>query len=201
MSNKDFFEHKANEYDKEDNVTKNVSSIAENILKTIPFSKELEIMDFGSGTGLLLQDIAPHVKKITAIDVSKSMTDVLKSKSDKIDCDLEILELDLTKEELNTEFDVIISSMTVHHIKDINPLFTKLFNSLKKGGKIAIADLDTEDGSFHTSDTGVFHLGFDRVEFLQIAKNAGFKNLKMQTASTIQKPYGEYSVFLLTGEK
>jgi hypothetical protein len=66
---------------------------------------------------------------------------------------------------------------------------------------IAIADLDEEDGSFHTEDTGVFHNGFDRNELLNFAKNAGFKNLKIQTASTVIKPTGNYPVFLLTGEK
>lgn len=198
---KDFFEGKANDYDQEVARTRNVSQIAQLILNEIKYNQNMSIMDFGSGTGLLLTDIAPSVRKITAIDISKSMNEVLESKRHNIDCNLEILEMDLTKEDLEEKFDGIISSMTLHHVKDLTKIFETFYQLLQEGGTIAIADLDKEDGSFHTKDTGVFHLGFDREEFINSAKEAGFKNLKIQTASIIEKPYGKFPVFLLTGNK
>ena len=198
---KDFFAEKAGEYDGKKSRTENVDNIAQTILNEISFSKEMHIMDFGSGTGLLTSNIAPHVGKITAVDVSKAMTDVLKSKIEQIVCKLEIAELDLTKETLNTKFDAIISSMTIHHIKDVQAIFNKFYVLLNNNGTIAIADLDKEDGSFHSEDTGVFHFGFDRNEFMKIAANAGFKDLKIETASTIDKATGKLPVFLLTGKK
>ena len=161
----------------------------------------MHIMDFGSGTGLLLSQIAPFVSEITAIDISASMIGVLQSKMDTIDCKLRILELDLTKETLDTKFDTIISSMTIHHIENLQEIFNKFYSLLNDNGTIAIADLDKEDGTFHIEDTGVFHNGFDRNEFVHIAENAGFKHLKIQTASVIDKPTGKYPVFLLTGNK
>lgn len=198
---KDFFKEKAQEYDKGASRTKNVDHIAEAILKEISFTKEMSLMDFGSGTGLLLSHIAPHVGKITAIDISSSMNDVLRSKKNTMKCELEIMEIDLTKESLDRKFDGIISSMAVHHIKDITSLFKTFYALLSENGSIAIADLDKEDGSFHTTNTGVFHHGFDRDEFVSIAKNVGFKDLKIQDASTTVKDTGTYSVFLLTGKK
>lgn len=198
---KDFFKEKSKIYDNEKSRTQNVETIAQCILNSISFSKEMSIMDFGSGTGLLLSSIAPHVGKITAVDVSPGMNEVLRSKKEGISCELEIMEMDLTKDSLNTKFDSIISSMTIHHIEDVVALFQKFYNLLKDGGTIAIADLDKENGSFHTEDTGVFHFGFERDEFLKIADTAGFKELKIETASVIQKPAGEYPVFLLTGKK
>ncbi|MCB9360282.1 MAG: class I SAM-dependent methyltransferase [Flavobacteriales bacterium] len=198
---KDFFAEKAGEYDGKKSRTENVDNIAQSILNEISFSKEMHIMDFGAGTGLLTSNIAPHVGKITAVDVSKAMIEVLQSKKHLIDCELQIVELDLTKETLSTKFDAIISSMTIHHIKDVQDIFNKFYTLLDDNGSIAIADLDKEDGSFHTEDTGVFHFGFDRNEFLKIAENAGFKDLKIQTASNINKETGDYSVFLLTGKK
>ena len=158
-------------------------------------------MDFGSGTGLLLSNIAPQVNKITAIDISASMNGVLKSKQNTIDCELEIFEIDITKETIDKKFDGIISSMTIHHIEDVPTLFKTFYSLLNKGGFIALADLDKEDGSFHTADTGVFHHGFERNEFLSMAKSAGFKNLKIQTASELNRPTGHYPIFLLTGKK
>ncbi|MEP1488177.1 MAG: class I SAM-dependent methyltransferase [Algibacter sp.] len=198
---KDYFLEKAKDYDKQKSRTQNVENIAQAILKESLFSKEMSVMDFGSGTGLLLSKIAPHVGEITAIDISASMNEVLRSKIGAIDCRLQIKEIDLTKETLNETFDVIISSMTIHHTKNVLELFKRFHSLLNNNGSIAIADLDKEDGSFHTTDTGVFHFGFDREEFLNIAKEAGFKDLKIQNASVVEKPTGNYPVFLLTGEK
>ncbi|MDX1808689.1 MAG: class I SAM-dependent methyltransferase [Sulfurospirillaceae bacterium] len=198
---KDYFAHKAKDYEKEVARTGNVNNIADTILKEICYSREDHLMDFGSGTGLLLENIAPHVKKITAVDMSEAMNTVLRSKAENIACELEICHLDLSKDALARKFDGIISSMTIHHVKDIKALFEKFHDMLEIGGTIALADLDSEDGTFHKEDTGVFHFGFERDMFLDAAKEARFKNLKIQDASIVQKPYGEYSVFLLTGEK
>lgn len=198
---KDYFSKKAKEYDGQKSRTQNVDNIAQSILKELSFSREMHIMDFGSGTGLLLSQIAPYVGEITAIDISVSMNSVLQSKVNEIDCKLQIMELDLTEETLDIKFDSIISSMTIHHIEDTQKLFKKFYSLLNDNGTIAIADLDKEDGSFHTEDTGVFHNGFDRNEFLNIAKKAGFKDLKVQTASVVDKPTGKYPIFLLSGKK
>ena len=86
MESKDFFAAKAKEYDNEKSRTQNVSTIAQTILNEISFSKEMRIMDFGSGTGLLLSEIAPYVGEITAVDISASMTAILKSKKEEIKC-------------------------------------------------------------------------------------------------------------------
>lgn len=198
---KDFFEEKAKNYDSEKARVDNVTNIANLILKEVTFHKDFNIMDFGSGTGLLLSKIAPFVGKITAVDISKSMNEVLRNKKQTIDCKLDILEIDLTKTDLNKKFDGIISSMTIHHVKDTIKLFEQFYSMLNKNGTIAISDLDKEDGSFHKTDTGVFHHGFNRDAFMDIAKSAGFKNLKIQTVGLVEKPYGEYPVFLLTGNK
>lgn len=196
---KDWFVDKANDYDTDKHRTQNVNNIARGILGEVSFSKRMKIMDFGSGTGLLLSKIAPYVGEIIAVDISTSMNNVLRSK--EIDCKIQIIEKDLTAEKLDIKFDAIISSMTFHHIDDIQGLFKKFYTLLNDKGTIAIADLDKEDGSFHTTDSGVFHKGFDRAEFKSFAENVGFRNLKIQSISTVKKPTGDYPVFLLTGEK
>ncbi len=200
MSN-DYFELKAENYDKDANRVSNVDNISNSILSSIPFNKNMHIMDFGSGTGLLLERVALFVKKITAVDVSESMTKQLSEKIKNLDCEVEILQLDLTKTKLELKFDGIISSMTMHHIEDTQTMFNDFYAMLNDKGVIAISDLDTEDGSFHTEDTGVFHFGFDRKVFQDKAIAAGFRNVKIITASIDEKPHGKYPVFLLTGNK
>ena len=125
----------------------------------------------------------------------------LKDKIEEIPCTIRIVKKDLTKECIDDKFDGIISSMTIHHIQDLQAIFKTFYELLKDNASIALADLDLEDGTFHKEDTGVFHFGFNRNEFKQLAKKAGFRNIKIQTVGNVIKPYGEYSVFLLTANK
>jgi len=200
---KDYFAHKADVYENNAKRVSNVQNIADGILKNITYSKDMHILDFGSGTGLLTQEIAPFVGNITAVDMSTSMNEVLKSKIDGFPCPLEVLELDITKEKHDhiANLDGIISSMTIHHVKDIEDLFRKFYDMLNENGTIGLADLETEDGSFHTDDTGVHHFGFDKEWFLAVAKKVGFKDLKIETISVASKPHGDFPIFLLTGRK
>jgi len=76
---------------------------------------------------------------------------------------------------------------------------------LKVEGYVAIADLDSEDGSFH-SELFKGHKGFDRNEMMQLLKNSGFCNIRVtdcyhiikETADGVSK---SFPVFLMTGEK
>jgi cyclopropane fatty-acyl-phospholipid synthase-like methyltransferase len=194
----DYFASKADDWDSNKSRTDNIDNISALIVKTIPLDKAMHIMDFGSGTGLLLERIAPHVGKITAVDVSPSMNAKLQEKRDNISCEMDIAEVDLEKTDINTQFDGVISSMTMHHIEDIEAMFSKFHSMLKGGGFIAIADLDLEDGNFHRENTGVVHFGFDRDAFSKLAAIAGFQEIQISSASVIHRPNGDFPVFLLT---
>ncbi len=197
MSN-DYYAHKAGDWDSYQSRTDNLDNISASIVNSISFDKTMHIMDFGSGTGMLLERIAPHVGKITAVDISPSMNAKLQEKRDKISCEMDIAEIDLVNADMDTQFDGIISSMTMHHIENIGAMFRKFRSMLKDGGFIAIADLDLEDGSFHTDDTGVKHFGFDRGELSKAASDAGFKEVQVSSASVVHRPNGDFPVFLLT---
>jgi cyclopropane fatty-acyl-phospholipid synthase-like methyltransferase len=197
----DFFQQKAGAYDNDVKRVSNVTNIANAILKNICIEKHMHLMDFGAGTGLLLERIAPHVKKITAIDISKSMTEQLMQKRASLACESEILNIDLLTTEVSNTFDGVISSMTMHHIEDIRRMFKRFHSLLHEGGFLAIADLDKEDGSFHTDNSGACHHGFERKTMMAAAQQAGFSEIKTVDASVVEKPQGFYPVFLLTAKK
>ncbi len=198
---KDFFAHKAHTYEQSPDRVDNVSNIANTILDKAKLDTSMHLLDFGSGTGLLLERIAPHVKKITAVDISPSMNRQLAEKQSSLACELEILQLDLESQTIEGQFDGIISSMTMHHVRDVGAMFCRFHEMVKPGGFIAIADLDKEDGSFHTEDTGVFHFGFDRDEIASVATQAGFENVEVVSASMIERETGDYPVFLLIASR
>jgi len=197
----DNFKHKSKSWDMSSRRVKNAEAISKLIVKNISLREDMKLMDLGAGTGLLTYFIAPFVSKITAIDNSPSMLLEFKNKAGEFKCETEAVEKDLSIETVNEKFDGIISSMTIHHLQDTTALFNKLYNMLNSGGFIAIADLDSEDGSFHSDNTGVYHNGFNRESLKTIAENAGFKDIKFDLASKIEKPHATFSVFLMTAIK
>lgn len=199
--NVDHFAHKSKSWDMNSKRVQNAQGIAALIVKNIKLDKSMELMDFGAGTGLLSYFVAPFVSKIVAVDNSPSMLLEFQNKCDDFACETEVVEKDLSRETLDRKFDGIISSMTIHHLEDSKALLSKLYSMLNEGGFVAIADLDSEDGSFHSDNTGVFHHGFDRVVLKNMAKEVGFKEIQFALAGTITKPHHDFTVFLMTGIK
>ncbi len=197
MNQVDHFEKKSKSWDMNSTRVINAQTIATSILESIEVNDSMSLIDFGAGTGLLSYFVAPKVEKIIAIDNSPSMLEKFKEKQSEFACDTQVLQADLSIDTLDIKVDGIISSMTIHHLLDTKALFDKLYSMLGDGGFIAIADLDSEDGSFHSDNTGVFHYGFNREELKNIAKASGFKDISFQTVSHIKKPHREFTVFLM----
>jgi len=70
--------------------------------------------------------------------------------------------------------------MALHHVADIAGLFSCMYQCLDEGGQLVMIDLYSEDGSFHGDNAakGVVHLGFDPQQLLELATEAGFKDLR-----------------------
>jgi ubiquinone/menaquinone biosynthesis C-methylase UbiE len=198
---KDLFAHKSKSWDMSSRRVKNAKSIAATIVENIPLKHDMHLLDVGAGTGLLSFFLSQKVGKITALDSSPSMLEVFKEKREEFSCPTDVLFGDVMQLDENERYDGIVSSMTIHHIQEIDALFKKLYGVLKPGGFIAIADLEKEDGSFHSDNEGVYHFGFESDELIKLAKEAGFQNVTVHHASTITKPHRAFDIFLLTGVK
>ena len=178
--------------------------VAEAIQRAIPLAGTMQVLEYGCGTGLVSRAISPHVSKILAIDTSPRMLEVLRNKAgeEKIG-NIKTLAHDLTQHPLpDKDFDLVMSSMTLHHIPDIEALLPRFLATLKPGGYLAVADLVTEDGSFHEDNTGVAHQGINPEAVRTIlAKNGGL-DIGVQEIHTIEKPGAnsaavrKYPVFL-----
>jgi len=197
----DLFKEKSTDWDANEMRKKMSQAIGAAILDNVPLNDQMTVIDFGAGTGLISSQVAPFVKKITAVDVSESMLEKLMSKPD-LQGKVEILCQDITVHPIGVEYDLIMSAMAMHHVEDTNNMVQKFADHLKPGGHIALADLDTEDGGFHATPTeGVFHQGFDRGEFASKLKEVGFRDIRFVTAHVAERKNGAYPIFLALGTK
>jgi 2-polyprenyl-3-methyl-5-hydroxy-6-metoxy-1,4-benzoquinol methylase len=202
------FDKEAEQWDSNPGRVKLASDIAAAIIRDFKLSKNMVTMDFGCGTGLLTLKIQPFVKIITGIDNSHGMLGVLQKKIDGLALANVYTQLvDFERgEHVNGLYDLIISSMVLHHISDTAALFKNWLNLLRPKGQICFADLDTEDGAFHGDNTGVHHLGFDRDKLKKLLVESGYCDVRDSTATIVireieGKPSREFPIFLITANR
>ncbi|MCW8830566.1 MAG: methyltransferase domain-containing protein [Gammaproteobacteria bacterium] len=197
----DHFNEKAKTWDADDMIKMLSSAVGAAILQHTRLEAQMEVMDFGAGTGLISSHVAPKVNKITAVDISTAMLDRLVAKPE-LHARVEAVCQDILEQPLSQQFDLIMSAMAMHHVKDTIKLIQTFYAHLKPGASIALADLDKEDGSFHPADVdGVYHAGFEREPLQSILEAHGFENVVFHTAHTVHKEGKDYPIFLVVATK
>jgi putative AdoMet-dependent methyltransferase len=195
----DHFAEKSRDWDARPVPTQISAAVGPLLRDCLVWNDGMRIMDFGAGTGLLTSHVAPLVAKVVAVDISPSMLEALAQKQ-QLRGVVEPRCVDLLAEPLGERFDAIISAMALHHVQDTDRLLGAFRDHLKADGQLALADLDSEDGTFHPPETeGVFHHGFAREDLRRSLEAAGFEAVRFQTAVEVAKEDGRtYPVFLVT---
>ena len=200
------FDSRARDWDKEMRHVERSQAIAAELLKTVPLNNTMKALEFGAGTGLLSFILKENFAEITLMDNSTEMVKVAQEKiSTEKAYHMKAVCLDLEKDDYAGEFDIIYTQMVLHHVLNIESIFEKLYSLLKKGGCLAVADLYSEDGSFHNADFKG-HNGFDMENLSSIIKGKGFVNIKHKHCYNLKKNIAsgelkEFPIFLLVASK
>jgi len=196
------FDSRAAEWDDNPLRAALAKGIAAAIRENVPLTKTMSAMEFGCGTGLISREVFPMVGTIKAIDLSPGMIEQLQKRI--MESGLQNITahcLDIFTDPPNKFFDLIFSGMALHHVPDTDALLDKFVKLLAPGGFIALADLDTEDGTFHDESAGPVHQGFDRDELMQKLRARGFEKTAAVTAHVMHRKERDYPVFLITARK
>ena len=191
------FNKSANEWDTFEKIVQS-EKYSERIKCLIHPKNHKKVLDLGCGTGLLISNFQSDGNTLIGVDTSAGMLEVFNKKFAGLSNVMSYL-LNLEEDTLNeSQFDLIISSMAFHHLKQPQEMIAKLKELLSPEGIIAIIDLDQEDGSFHPDpkNMGVYHSGFSQSVTDLWAKNSNFKHFHRETINTISKNDKSYPVFL-----
>jgi ubiquinone/menaquinone biosynthesis C-methylase UbiE len=202
------FDKEAATWDNNPGRVRLANDIADAITDERILAPHMDILEFGCGTGLLILRLLPLVRSATGVDSSQGMLGVLRSKLEAHStANLRLQHLDIEKGDvLEGIYDLVVCSMTLHHVKENGPLLDQFYKITAPRGYLCIADLDPDDGQFHGKNDTVFHCGFDRTALRQALMDAGFDDIRDRTAASIVKPIADggtrsFDVFLMTCRK
>ncbi|HOB75179.1 MAG TPA: class I SAM-dependent methyltransferase [Phycisphaerae bacterium] len=206
--NTSYFDNEASTWDDAPPRIALMRAVGEAILREARPASDMDVLDYGCGTGLVSLFLLPHVRSVTGADSSPGMLEVLRKKiSEGGIQNMSVIPLDLEHDPIPVQrFHMIVTSMTLHHVADTDKVLRAFHEMLWPGGTLCIADLDTEPGLFHPPEAGRVHHGFDREQLKSQFDVIGFREVRAVTAHTIRKPVegGEerdFPVFLMTARR
>jgi len=198
------FDTRALDWDKIPGRVERANAVAAAIHEQVKLSKAMAAFEYGCGTGLLSFALQADLGPITLADSSPGMLDVLREKIALAKFkNMTPIKLDLAVDTLPLQhFNLVYTLLTLHHIQDTQKILQGFSFLLQPGGVLCIADLDEEDGSFHSDDPGFDgHNGFNRAELGLDLTRAGFKNIHFTTCFNLVKDERSYPLFLAVAER
>ncbi|HEX2946666.1 MAG TPA: class I SAM-dependent methyltransferase [Clostridia bacterium] len=197
---------------------KRARAISDEIAKAVEIKPHSNALEFGCGTGLVSFGLKDSFDHITLVDTSVGMINELSNKIKESGItNMTALNADIPSLPESSpyiaqtalpqgKYDVVYSSMVLHHVADVRSAIKKLYGFISVGGTICIVDLTADDGSFHRLEKDFSgHNGFDEDELKVVLKNAGFVNIHSRVFykdfKKIEDRDVPYSLFIMIGSK
>lgn len=195
------FDEAAKTWDKKQSSIDSSNACVENLKKYITLKPNSSILDYGCGTGFISFSLSNERNNIIGMDYSDGMVEQFNKKAKDLNySNIKAIKHNMNEENLpNNHYDLLISSMTMHHIKDTNMFAKKCKDTLKNGGILCINDLEKEDGTFHKkhNNDGVEHFGYEKDKICKLFEKIGFEIISCDTVYSHKRNEKEYPLFNL----
>ncbi|MFQ5885858.1 MAG: class I SAM-dependent methyltransferase [Anaerolineae bacterium] len=170
-------------------------------------SPEMVVADVGTGTGFMIQGLAPLVRKVYGFDAAAEMLKVAARNLEGFN-NVELRQADgLSLPLEDGSLDAIFANMYLHHIPEPPLALKEMARLLRRGGKLILTDLDQHDQEWMREEMADLWLGFDRTQIDNWLREAGFEKVTIECAPTpccTDSPEGEevsISIFIARGTK
>jgi SAM-dependent methyltransferase len=197
------FDERARDWDTDERRAR-ATAVAEAIRSAVSLTSAMRTIEIGAGTGLLGLALADEIGELVLAEPSSGMLEVAREKIEALGRPgVSAVSFDLLADPpIAPPFDLAISLLVLHHLSETGPALAAIFALLRPGGRLALSDLDAEDGTFHDAGAeGVHHHGFDRGRLGATAREVGFVDIAMRTATTWVNERGAFPLFLLTARR
>jgi ubiquinone/menaquinone biosynthesis C-methylase UbiE len=155
--------------------------VEEAILRQLTDEPIESLLDAGTGTGRMLELLAPHAKRAVGIDVSPEMLAIARDtllRGSLPNCQVRLgdtYRLPFEAGGALTGFDVVLFHQVLHYLDDPAAAVAEGARVLRAGGRLLIADFAPHDLEFLRDDYAHRRLGFSDKEVQGWFQAAGLK--------------------------
>jgi ubiquinone/menaquinone biosynthesis C-methylase UbiE/DNA-binding transcriptional ArsR family regulator len=140
----------------------------------------LEVGDLGCGTGQLAETIAPHVRRVVAVDGSADMLDAARTRLHGLS-NVDIRQGDLEALPLDAEaLDAAVLSLVLHYSPDPARALVEVARVLRPGGRLLIVDMLPHERQEYQQQMGHVWLGFADKQISRVVAGAGFLDVRVR---------------------
>ncbi len=165
------------------------------------------VIDLGSGAGndaFVARSVTGATGRVIGVDFTEKMIEKARANAEKLaynNVEFRIGDIESLPVTSNIA-DVVVSNCVLNLVPNKTQAFTETFRVLKPGGHFSVSDIvlvgDLPEGLRKNAEmyAGCVSGAIQKEEYLQIIKDAGFTNIKLQKEKKIVIPYEILSVYL-----
>jgi ubiquinone/menaquinone biosynthesis C-methylase UbiE len=156
--------------------------VAAELRRRLPAERSIDLLDVGTGTGRLLELMAPHIGRGTGIDLSRDMLAVARANLIRAGAgNCLVRQADMYRLPwAEPQFDVITIHHVLHYAEDPAAAIAEAARLLKLGGRLLIVDFAPHNLERLRSEHAHRRLGFADGEIVKWCRVAGLRAQRVQ---------------------
>jgi ubiquinone/menaquinone biosynthesis C-methylase UbiE len=117
------------------------------MVEQLNLQPHFEVLDVAAGTGHLSRAIAPHVKRVVALDLTPEMLDQGRREAEQQGLTNVLFEQGEAEHltYANEAFDLVVTRFSLHHFADAHGPIQEMVRVCRRGGKVAVIDMVSPD--------------------------------------------------------
>jgi ArsR family transcriptional regulator len=173
------------------------------LLRLLPPAPVGRMLDIGTGTGRVLELLAPYISAGVGVDASRAMLALARARLARTDqagsnptghCSVRLADM-YRLPMPDGRFDLVVMQMVLHHAEDPNACLAESVRVLRPGGRLIVVDLVRHEDAAAMRRLGHRHPGFGDAELLAMLAEAGLRETQTETV------HGPITVRLWSAER
>lgn len=198
----DYFARNAEEWDRIRSLHVSDAEVEAALSQALGRKRFDTLLDVGTGTGRMLEVLAPRCERAVGIDSSREMLAVARAKLDEAKVTNAQVRLGSVYH-LPVErggFDLVLIHQVLHYLDDPAKAVREAAAALSPGGRLAIIDFAPHEMEFMRSEYAHLRLGFSDQSLTSYAEAAGLEVRSLVHLTTKSAQAAELTVTILLAE-
>ncbi len=160
------------------------------------------LLDLGTGTGRMLELLAPRAARAVGLDQSAAMLAIARSRIDQAGLrNVHLRQGDIYAPPIErNSYDLVVIHQVLHFLDDPARALNEAARALQPGGRLAVVDFDLHDEEYLRADFAHRRLGFAVQEIERYLAEAGLTAIRSQRVPPAKGESGKLTVAIWIAE-